>query len=444
MAVRRLKRVIITSGTLIGVSLLAFALWQNITKRQAVKSDPVAAAIAYPNYSPALILANQVALSTFGTAENQRLIAEGKLVFSDADANAVKERAKRAFAAAPLTVGALSQIATADFLKTLIWSDRDLLRLVKSRNARDRQTLMALTSIDVRGGDFEALFENFDLRHRLQNLGESDLQIIKALSTLPDQRSLIENQLAAAPSWGEDYFRAVIPNWTEEEIVNNRKSLFIFLEAQDDDFVRQTLLRFYFQQLRRLNLYETALQDWADLPEVKASGPKMGSVYNADFQTKSAPQPFNWRTYEPSLALAEIEPTGGLYASSSAPKRTLLAQQLTTAPTAQALRLEIEGKWQYRERQGHFFWRLSCMPARAPFYDIKMGDSARESGLVTFDIPPLPEGCDYQDLQLYSEPSGFNQRVSLQLSRVDILPRQMSEAERAAQSAATLQNEGPR
>ena len=436
MAAGLINRAVITGGTLLGVSVIALALWQNVSKRRSLQQDPLKTLQTHPDYAPALIAANAVKLAAYSTAENRRDISEGKLVFSEDDADAVKLKAKQAFAKAPLNVKAITQIATADFLRTLNWQDRKTLMLAKSRNARDRKTLMALSYIDMRGGNFEALLETLDLRHRLGNLTSGDLQVIQSLSTLPDQRGLIEEKMAGAPSWGEDYFRFVIPNWDAEDIQNNRQSLFIFLGAQDDAFVHKTLIRFYFAQLKRLGLYEAALRDWSALPEVKASGAKTRPLYNPNFDFLTAPEPFNWRTYDPSLALAEIETTGGLYASSNAPKRALIAQQLTTAPTGQALKAKMKGRWQYRQQQGYFFWRLSCMPARQPFFDIIIGDDSREKGELSFDIPPLPQGCEFQDLQLYAEPGGFNQRVSMRAESMDIVPRTMTEADRAVLEAS--------
>lgn len=423
MAAGLINRAIITGVTLLGVSVIALALWQNVHKRMGLDVDPVTTLQANPDYAPALIAVNDMTLAAYSTAENRKDISEGKLIFSEADADAVKLRAKQAFAKAPLNVKAITQIATADFLRTLNWQDRKTLMLAKARNARDRKTLMALSYIDMRGGNFDALLETLDLRHRLGNMATGDLQVIQSLSSLPDQRGLIEKKLARAPSWGEDYFRFVIPNWDAEDIRNNRQSLFIFLGAQDNDFVRQTLLRFYFLQLNRLGLYQDALKDWSALPEVQASGTKTRPLYNPDFKLLTAPHPFNWRTYDPSLALAEVEAAGGLYASSNAPKRALLAQQLITAPTGQALRADMQGRWQYRQQQGYFFWRLSCMPAREPFFDIIIGDDSRENGALSFDIPPLPEGCEFQDLQLFAEPGGFNQRISMRVESMDIVPR---------------------
>lgn len=426
MATRAPKRAdagkhIMRGLTVFAVMTTAFLLFQNAAKRTLVKQDALKAAAKYTNYAPALIRANELTLNIYSSAENQQKIAEGTLEYPEADATQVKTRAKQAFLKTPLNVKALTQIATADYLRTLTWSDRDLLALVKSRNARDRQTLMALSTLDVRAGEFETLLKSYDLRHRLNNLEELDLQILRGLSTLPDARNLIELELAKAPSWSEDYFRYVIPNWAETDLIDNRNSLFIFLDAQDDEVIRTRLLGFYFLQLKRLALYDTAFKDWSALDEVKAAGAKTSAVYNSDFRALSAPPPFNWRNYEPKFARAEIEAGTGLYASSSAPKRTLLTQQLISSPIGEPLKLVSNGQWQYREQQGYFFWRLSCMPARAPFYDINFGDASRASGRVELDIPPLPEGCEYQDLQLYAQPAGFNQRVSIRISDVDII-----------------------
>jgi len=139
-----------------------------------------------------------------------------------------------------------------------------------------------------------------------------------------------------------------------QDIKDNRQSLFVFLKAQDDDFVRQTLLRFYFLQLRRMQLYDMAYKDWTALAEVEASGAKDSFIYNREFKELTAPQPFNWRTYERDLARAEIETGGSLYASASAATRSLIAQQLITAPIGTPLRFSVDGRWQYREGQGHF------------------------------------------------------------------------------------------
>ena len=432
MASWGIKRIGLTSSVLLGASAAALLLWQNVSKRLGIEDNAAALVQSHPNYAPALLRLNDTVLNQYASTENRQKIAEGSLEFSDSEAEVIKSRAKRAFANAPLNVKAITQIAMVDFLRTLTWTDRSMLLLAKSRNARDRQTLIGLSFIDVRNGNFDALFDTFDLRHRLGNLEDGDLQVIRGLSTLEEQRPLIEAKLADNPSWGEDYFRAAIPTWGVQDIKDNRQSLFVFLKAQDDDFVRQTLLRFYFLQLRRMQLYDMAYQDWSALAEVEASGAKDSFIYNREFKELAAPQPFNWRTYEPDLARAEIETGGSLYASASAATRSLIAQQLITAPIGTPLRFSADARWQYREGQGHFFWRLSCMPQRQPFYDIKMGDADRNSGGVSFDVPPLPEGCDYQDLQLYSEPGAFNQRISLRVTKVEIAPRALNVQERAA------------
>lgn len=411
------------------VLVAAFILWQNIAKRELVKSDARQAATKFSDYAPALIRANALALRPYGSEENQLKIADGTLDFSETEASVLKTRAKRAFAKAPLNVKALTQIATADYLSKLTWSDRAMLELVKSRNARERQTLMALSDLDMRAGDFEALIASYSLRHRLKNLETRDLQILRGLSTVAEARVMIERELATAPTWGEDYFRFAIPTWAETDVAENRKSLFIFLEAQDDQIIRTRLLGFYFSQLKRLSLYDTALEDWSNLSETKAAGAKSSIVYNTDFRALTAPPPFNWRNYTPKFARAEIETASGLYASSSAPKRILLSQQLITAPVGQPLKLTSQAQWQYRDQQGYFFWRLSCMPARTPYFDAKFDDESRAAKRVEIDTAPLPEGCDYQDLQLVAQPSGFNQRVSIRISDVDVTVREIIEGE---------------
>ena len=434
MAARNVKRAVLTGITLLGVCAIGLALWQNISKRRGVDSSPLKTAQTHPDYAAALLAANQKALASFGREEKQREIAEGTLVFSKSDAEIIKSRARRALASAPLSVTAITQIATADFLQTLTWSDRDTLLLAKSRNARDRQTLSALSFIDLRGGNFNDLLDTMDLRHRLGSLPERELQIIRNLNTLAGPRALIETKLTNVPSWGFDYFKAVIPSWTEGEIKDSRSGLFAYLNAQPNDDIRRTVLSLYFNQLKQIELYGAALDDWNALPETQQSGPKTRPIYNTNFKALSAPLPFNWQTFQPALALAEIEAAGGLYASASAPTPSLIAQQTITAPTGQPLRLTMDGQWQYREQQGHFFWRLSCLPSGAPFYDMKIGDAARAKGQVSADISPLPQGCNFQNLELYSQPGGFNQRVSLRVSKIELSGRALSAAERQQQT----------
>lgn len=422
MAEGQTKRIALAGVTLLTVAVVGFAMLKNVSKRRSLLDSPHQVLESYPDYAPALLKANAVDMAAFGSAKKLTQISEGTLVFSEADAAKIKKRAKLAMTKVPLSGKPVTQIATADFLRTLNWSDRDMLMFAKSRNARDRNALMALSYVDLRSGNFDHLFDLFDLRHRLGNLGASDLKIVQSLSALPDQREIIETKMASAPSWGADYFRASIPTWTAAEINRNRASLFIFLKAQDDAFVRKTLISFYFRQLKRVGLYETAIEDWAALPEVKAAGVKNQPIYNTKFENLTVPEPFNWKTYEAPMAFAEIEEYASLYASSRTPNRVLLAQQLTTAPTGQALSFKMDGKWLYRERQGYFFWRLSCMPSRAPYHDIVVGDDARDSGEISVTIPPLPEDCRFQDLQLLAEPGVFDQRISMRASHVSITP----------------------
>lgn len=437
----KVRRPALTFATLIGAAATAVMLWHNVTKRLGVNSAPAKIVQSYPNYAPGLIRANEVALSAYAPKHKQRQIANGTLEFTDADAEIIKARAKRAFAHAPLNVKAITQIATADFLRTLTWADRDMLILAKSRNARDRQTLNALSFIDIRGGNYTALLEGYDLRHRLASLEISDLQVIRGLSTLGDQRPLFEKELASNPSWGADYFRFVLPLWNTQDVNDNRNSLLIYLNAQDDVSIQQELFQLYFSQLETLGLYDLALQDWAALAEVTVSAAEKSAIFNPEFKYTSAPPPFNWRTYDPQLAHAEIENPSKLFASSGAPKRSLLAQQVTNIAVGTPLRFISQGSWSYREQDGYFFWRLSCVPMGAPSYDIVMGDADKNSGKASFDLPPLPEGCDYQHLRLYSEPGGFSQRISLRLSKTDITPRALSEIERLSQDRVQIERQ---
>ncbi len=399
----------------LGLGLLAAGLSQNVTKRRLLTSDPVRALSIDSDYAPALIAANRALL---------------KEDMSAAEADIIRARAKRAFSKAPLEVRAITQLATTDFNQTKLWSDGSLLRLAKSRNARDRQTLAALTFVDTTGGNFEALFDTLDLRHRLGNLSAKDMPLIRGLMSIPDVRAIANTRLSKNPSWGFEYFRYAVPTWTSVDIEQNRESFFLYLNAQNDSFVRKVLIRAYFQKLYRIGEYDMALEDWNALSrrgpeggvERGNAGAKKQGVFNPRFKPTDVPPPFNWRTYEPKLANAAIEPSGGLYVSSSAPKRVVVARQLIDLPTGRPLRLEVEGEWRYREQQGHFTWRLSCLPARTPYYDLVLGDKAKVSGKAAVEIAPLPEACAYQDLQLYADPGGFNQRVSARISRTDIVP----------------------
>jgi len=136
-----IKRIGLTASVLLGASAAALLLWQNVSKRLGIEDNAAALVQSHPNYAPALLRLNDTVLNQYASVENRQKIAEGSLEFSDSEANVIKSRAKRAFANAPLNVKAITQIAMADFLRTLTWTDRDMLLLAKSRNARDRQTL---------------------------------------------------------------------------------------------------------------------------------------------------------------------------------------------------------------------------------------------------------------------------------------------------------------
>ena len=413
-----------TVPVILGLGLFAVGLAQNVTKRRLVDSDPVRALSIDADYAPALIQANRT------------LLKDG---MSAADAETVRARALRAFSKAPLEVRAITQLATTDFNQTQSWTDSSLLRLAKSRNARDRQTLAALTFVDTTAGNFVGLFDTLDLRHRLGNLSAQDMPLIRGLMSSVDIRKIANTRLSQNPSWGFDYFRYAVPTWTSADIAENRESLLLYLNNQEDGAVRTVLLNAYFQKLYRIEEYDRALEDWKVLPEQSqeqqsleqsgARGKKAG-VFNPGFKLIEVPPPFNWRVFERSNANAVIDRDGGMYVSSSVRKRVVIAQQLVDLPTGRPLRFEVEGSWRYREEQGSFSWRLSCLPTGTPNYELTLGDAAKAKAQVRgkagkikaeLDIAPLPAACRYQNLQLYADPGGFNQRVSAKISHIDIV-----------------------
>lgn len=340
---------------------------------------------------------------------NDRYFADG---VSEKERLEIESRSIQALRKAPLSFRPFLHSGEAKVLQNNDQGARDLFFEVKKRDSRNRRALRALVNLDIKNKKFEDGVRNLDillsLKGRKEDLDEYQ-QTLTALTSIPDARKKINELLSARPIWGQRYLFNQIGLMTPQNFLDVEESLRSFHSASDKEY-KDTLNASYLRRLIRLNQPEQAYSYWKFLFGDEIEDLDV-SIHNSKFAKILALPPYNWSEIDKPKYFSEIDQSGGLYASyADNTVRTVTEQYLRLIPGA-IYRLQVNAEWSYRQRQGMFFWMITCNETNQVISGLDLGDDSKPAsgGEHTFQVPA--EACLYQNIRLVAKPGQYSKRI---------------------------------
>lgn len=391
------------------VLLIIFVVYSVCLGRIYANKDLQKAAKFYPGYSEVLFKTNEQLLTNWSERNTQEI-----------EINSI-----RALHQAPMSFKPFLHLARMRNFQKRRDEARRLFSEVKSRNIRSRRALVALLDLDIYDNNLKGVIENLDILLGL-NAKEENKELYHKLLTevsfSPEARIELDKLLEIRPPWGPKYLFNQIEVMTEENFLEIGTSLKIYTQAENKRNVDDVLNATYLKKLTRMKKINEAHNYWKLLSEsVTNNEPEF--LYNSQFEKTRALPPFNWSEIAKAEYFSEIDEEGGLYASyRDRDDRTLTEQVLILNP-GDIYKLEIEAEWSYRQRQGQFFWIITCLQSSTVISRIDLNDDAKSlsGGEHTFQVPV--EGCTYQNIRLVAKTGEYSKRIwsrtnSIKLDRV--------------------------
>lgn len=159
--------------------------------------------------------------------------------------------------------------------------------------------------------------------------------------------------------------------------------------------------------------YGEAYRVWARVARIKRPAGQL--IFDPGFAGSAAPPPFNWNLTSSTVGLAERQPGGRLHVIYYGQEEGLLASQLLMLePGRYRLAMRVAGD---AARAQSLTWTLTCAKANAPLAALRLGDAARASAGVTFDVPA---GCAAQALHLSGSAPELPQEADVTISGLSL------------------------
>lgn len=375
--------------------------------RIAVDHDIDAAKRWYPSYSKVLLDNNEGLLKSDLTKQN---------------AHDVQVNALSALRRAPLSYRPFVQMGIANLFFDEMSENRYLFEKTLERNRRNRLALNALVNIDVSEKNYTAAIQNLDVLLKLkgEKVAIDDYHnTLLFLSEDKEARDIIDQYLLKKPVWGKKFLNNRIGLMTDSNYLDVRRSLEFFTKSPSDTKGDRQLHTYFLKTLQRMQKIETAFEYWNTLNH-GSNIKKQFTVFNPKFEKRDELAPFNWREFNKSKYFSELDQDGGLYASYADNTVRVLTEQILRLMPGQVYDLKIDANWSYRQRQGMFFWVLSCIPSDTIISGVNLDDSAKTNagGQTVFQVPD--QDCAAQTIRLVAKPGQYSQRIWSRTNSLDI------------------------
>ncbi len=375
--------------------------------RMAIGHDMNDAQRWFPNYSKVLLNSNERLLRSKMTRQ---------------DALEVQVNALKGLQRAPLSYRPFVQTGIANLFLDETSESRRLFEKTLERNRRDRRALRALVNIEVSQKNYTAAMQNLDVLLRLN--GRKDQiddyhNTLLFLSEDKEAQGVIDRYLFNKPVWGKKYLTNRIGLMTEQNYLDIRHSLEIFTQDSSDAKNDRDLHTSYLKALQRMQKIDSAFEYWKILHKDSIQTQQF-TVFNPKFEKRDELAPFNWSDINKPKYFSELDQGGGLYASYGGNAVSVLTEQLLKLNPGQVYNLEIDANWSYRQRQGMFFWVLTCIPSDIVISGVNLDDAAKENsgGQAVFQVPY--QNCGAQSIRLVAKPGQYSQRIWSRTNSVDI------------------------
>ena len=375
--------------------------------RMAVGHDMDSARRWYPTYSKVLLDNNASLLKSNLTRQ---------------EASEVQKNALEGLRRAPLSYRPFVHMGIANLFLNETSENRNLFDKTLERNRRNRLALRTLVNIDVSQKNYKNAVQNLDILLKLK--GNKDLnddyhKTLLFLSENNEAQENIDQYLLNKPVWGRKFLTNRIGLMTERNHLDVRRSLEIFTKNSSDTKGDSQLHAYYLKTLQRMQKIDSAFEYWKALHKDTIIEPQF-AVFNPKFKKRDELAPFNWSEVNKPKYFSELDQGGGLYASYGDNGVRVLTEQILKLKPGQAYNLEIDANWSYRQRQGMFFWVLTCIPSDAVISGVNLDDAAKENsgGHHVFQIPY--QDCGAQSIRLVAKPGQYSQRIWSRTNSVDI------------------------
>lgn len=397
--------------TWLTVFLVAFIVYSTCQGRIFVKSDLEKSLQWTPNYSIGLLNQNDKVL-------------DAKL--NTAEAKDVLRRSIQALEKAPLSDRPFVQLGEASIFLNSDNVDRNLFLETKKRNIRNRRALRVLVNLDANSGKFDEAVLNLDILLGLKGLEAhlTDYQnALTYLSANPTARKSIDNFLEQQAPWSRTFLSTQIELMTAVNFMDVERSLKAYMASGDNSRAHVKLNSSYLLRLMEMGRIDEGFAYWANLEGLGQTDASY-TVYNPDFEKRTALAPFNWLEVDRKKYFSEIDESGGLYASFADSSERVLTQQILRLQPGAVYTFNVNADWTYRRRQGMFFWVIKCVPTNQVISEIRLDESNKETagGAQTFQVPA--GGCLHQSLNLEAKSGQYSQRIWSRTNSLNILPAQ--------------------
>jgi len=363
----------------------------------------------FPNYSEGLLNLND------------RILEES---LSEKSAEKIKQNSIQALKSAPLTYRPFLHLAEANVFRNENDEAQKLFLAAKARNSRNRRTLRALSNLSIKDQKFGEAVQNLDILLRLKGREQdfkSYQQALTSLSSNPQALKEIDHLLSQRPPWGARYLNNQMALMTAKNYLNIGHSLTTYTQKIDEKKSDKNLNAHYLNKLIRMNKFEEAYQFWEGL---FGSEKPNTLLYNTSFEKRTALPPYNWSEIDRLKYFSEIDQGGGLYASFSDNKTRTLTEQIVRLAPGSVYRMAVDAEWSYRQRQGMFFWVITCLQNGSVISGVNLDDQAKKNsgGEHTFQVPV--DGCSHQNIRLVAKSGQYSKRIwsrtnSVNLERVE-------------------------
>ena len=336
----------------------------------------------------------------------------------------IRKRSIKALEKAPLSFLPFVQLGEVGIILKQKNNTRNLFVETKNRNIRNRRALMGLINIDVLDGNFDEVIRNLDILLTLKNSKENFASLHQALYTLSTDsiaRESINGFLLNRPSWGHKYLQNQITFMTDDNIDQVDKSLNLYFENTKNNDEDYKLQKQYLLSLSSLKKIEKAFAYWKRISSYDESTDGKFTVYNPNFTKLPELAPFNWLEVDQPKYFSEIDSDGGLYASYADKQLQVLTEQILQLIPNSSYELSVNANWTYRERQGLFFWIVTCLNNGQIIVQVDLDNDAKRNSENSYGFR-VPTECIHQSIQLMAKPGQYSQRIWSRTQSIAIEP----------------------
>lgn len=324
---------------------------------------------------------------------------------------------------APFDIRALRVVGLTEARGGRLDQADEMLTLAGNWSLRDDPTHAWLIQRRLRRGDYASAFAHADtLARRRENIRPQIFRLFTIAAAQDTARALpvLAGLLSARPIWRQDYLDSL---YATPDNLKVAAGLAILLQAGHAPLTDAELQRFYMAAVN---------QGQIDAVKVVRAGlnrPPAGALGNGDFESPTAPEPFQWQFVQKSGASSTIQADDGAAGNSALRVEydgytgaSLTRQRLFLTPGR--YRLLAQSRIESGEPEGRMEWRVTCADDGASFLSMpalpegrRAGQPWRSSG-AGFSVP---SGCASQWLELRGLPLDGRERMVVWFDRISIV-----------------------